>query len=207
MSRRISRWVRCHAGYGRLMVTLDAQPMTRESLADVLHASPNVIGSLLRQMHGRGLRVGSWEKSNHGPMRAVWAVGSDPDAACEGYCRTPPYDQARPEAAAFMAVLHRLQSEPSTARELQECSGLSPGTVRKLLASIRPLIYVHSWDRNSHIPVQCWFWGKHRDADRPKRQPAVEVWRRCYWRRKERQNAALIAAAFALNEPQQEATA
>ena len=191
------KYTRCHRGYASVIVALDRTPMTREELAEHFNCMPNTIGVLLREFRGRVLRVIDWRASTKGPMSAVWGVGDGPDAVCTKYARKATYDRARPEVAAFIVLMNRLKSEPATQNELIELTGMSRNTVSLALRSLRPVIYIHGWDRNSHIPQAMWAFGKNRDADRPKRQSYSEVTKRYYLRQKERVTAQAIAQAFA----------
>jgi hypothetical protein len=194
------KYRRGQCGYANIMVLLDQKPRTIDELKADFGSSSNGLAILFRALRGRIVRVVDWKKSPRGPMAGIWGVGSGPDAPCPGFQRKVVTSPAKPEAVAFIALVQRLQSEPATVKELCEVSGLNATTALRVVRALRPLIYIHSWDRSTHVPAACWAWGKERDADRPKKKSQRLVCRDYYWRKKARLNAQALAEAFSAND-------
>jgi hypothetical protein len=195
--------------YARAVCLLIAQPRTTAELTAALGVSASTAAKFVRVMHQRGLiHIERWRPPAYrGDHAAVYAFGPGEDAPALGRSCKRPQPLARPYAdtIAFAELARAIIEAPRTTHEMVEQSGLTLGTVGRVVAVLRAeeqrALRIVEWDRSRKAPMPAYGFGIGPDAARPPPMTARQLNRRYRERRKVRDMFRPLHIAIAGNDP------
>lgn len=186
-----------------ILAWCEREPQTARDMAAHCGRDHDVIILWCSHMHRLDMmRVVGWRKAKKGPRAAVYATGRG-----ESVEPMKPRKQRKTRQMAGVAALAQMWSElqqPSMAADLVESSGLSKGTVCRMLREARALrlVRVAHWQRREGCggtPTPMYELGSAPDAPKPTPQPPLVVAKRHRARLKTQRGVSRIVAIHVAN--------